>query len=620
MQSFRAVRWGVAAGLLLVIAGLFGMETAPGLAQNPFATNTPRPASEITPTPDPAVGPDAPSDQYALRLWLEPDLVRLAADAVESIAADDARTFRAVQMLQYELSHRFPGSPSQAVLRDDLLQRMLAAPRGTVDMRALVRSYIQEVLNTQGPVAEAGGFAVQMSLVNLDIQDPLDVLVHTLYPAGVSAPAELRYEDYFLMRVDSSGRYQLLTASPVFPVSPYGDVEQISVETIGDLNNDSRDEVALSLRTGSLNKRMMIYGLRNDQFTDLVVPGRTLEYGEIISFLPQQGAINVYHYRYESEAWGCIGEIEVNWTYSANLFRPIVVDPNRQYQPQDSLACRLYAGEPYFSILPTDAVNNIQLILSQASRDEPDSQFALDRAEMLLAMLYALDGQLSAAQESVRLLQARAEPGSWLAQQTEAFTTTLGQSGTTALDLCAALLAASEQGACDIDAVLGRAFEANPLSRGRPVVEQLEERGLPVLETVTISEIGRANREAVNFNLYGASWWAFAPLGESTYTAERIDPPGGFAVAAAPIAFVEAPDNAYNALFGNDPLGALAALNNAATSSPGAPLSPSARYLQAVSYDLSGDRRAARDAYYNLWKDFPTTLWARLAAAHIERR
>lgn len=619
MWSLRLIRWITAACLLVLATLLLSLDTVPSVAQTAFATNTPSASTVATPIPAIASGPEAPSDQYALRLMLEPDLVALLMETVQQLTLDDEHGRRAVQLVQYELQRRFPGSPSQAAQSEELLKLMLNAPRGSVDMRSLVRSYIKNVLNTQGPVAQAGGFAIELFLVNLDITDPLDVIVHTRYPADAVAEADVIYDGYVLMRVNSAGQYELLPASADFPAAPFGDTQQVNLEYFGDVNNDGRDEMVLSVKTSDLNRRLLIYGLRNEEFLDLVVPGRTLDYGEIINFIPEQGAINVLHYRQESEAWGCIGEIEVNWVYNSNLYRPVVVDLNRHYAPQNSLACRLAAGEPYFSLPPTDAINNIQVALSESSRDEPGSQFALDRAEMMLAMLYALDGQLTAAQDSVTTLQARAETGSWLEAQTTAFTTSLGRANVTAIDICAALMAANTNGACDIDAVLGQIFEANPLSRSRPVVEQLEERGLPVLESRAITEVGRANREAVNFNLFGASWWTFAPLGAETYTAERAAALEGLAASTAgPVAFTEAPAMAYTALLTNDATGALSLVNNAELSNPGVPLAPPARYLQALSYDLLADRRGARNAFYNLWLDFPTTFWAKLAAAHLE--
>jgi hypothetical protein len=168
---------------------------------------------------------------------------------------------------------------------------------------------------------------------------------------------------------------------------------------------------------------------------------------------------------------------------------------------------------------------------------------------------------------------------------------------------------------------LARVFEENPLNRDAPVLDQLAARGLGVRETTTISEIGRMDRLVVNFNLYGAGWWAFAPLKPGEYVAELVETPPDFEVVSALPAYVDVPQSAYDALLRDgDVATVLSILDTAVQNHPELPLSPGVRYLQALSYDLAADRVRARDTYFNLWKDFPMTQWGQLAAAHLERR
>jgi hypothetical protein len=607
---------------MIVLLALVGVTLLmPVSAQTPpiFATNTPAPASP-TPLPGPIL-PDGRIDQYALRLWLEKDLINVALSYIAQLTPGDERGWRAVQLVLFELETRFPGAPHQSDQREALIQAMVSAPRGSIDMRHILRPYIEAALNRQGTeesLANYHGFKIDVILMNLDGAAPVDALIHTQYPADAATPADLLYEDYVLAQVDSSGAYHLLDANPDFPAAPYGDVQTIGLERFGDLNGDTLEEMALTLRRGTMNEELLIFGWRNDSFIGLIEPGERLEFGQIRDWT--RDSVQVYHYRAESPAWGCLSEIPLEWRYNANFFRR-VIDPlsNVGYEHQNTLACRLYEAEPFFSEPPADAIAAIERILSQSSRDEPGSQYAYERAQMTLAMLYAVDGQPSAAMDIINALQPEAD--SWLQGQVDAFVTTFSRAGATAVDLCAALLQADLYGACNIDEVLGRAFEANPLSRSRPLGEQLQERGLPVLETVNLSQIGRLDRVAVNFNLFGASWWAFAPLQPDVYSAERIDPPGRFQSATLPLGFVDAPDAAYEALFvDHSAARALTLIDNAARDNPDVPLSPAARYLQALCYDLTADRQPARNAYFNLWSEYFDTLWGQLAAVHLERR
>jgi len=371
----------------------------------------------------------------------------------------------------------------------------------------------------------------------------------------------------------------------------------------------------------SVNQELMIYGLRNNMFTNLIVSGETIAFGELGDWASDPAGLTITSYRLESLAWGCLSEIETTYEYISNYFRPVVINPNLDYVFQNSLACRLYEAEPFFSIPPAEAIEIVEDILAQSSRDEPDSQAALQRAEMVLAVLYALEGQPAAALDLVTMLQSEAAPGSWLESQVTIFISMMGQSSITALDLCAALTTPDGTGACDVNQVLERALTDFPLNRDDPIPDQLALRGLAVLETRTISQIGRADRLAVLLDLPGVGWWAFAPLEQDDYVAERIDPPVSDAPDATPIIFLDAPQGAVDALLSTDDTRAvLARIDTVIQNNPGVPLSPQARYLQALAYDLAANRTRARDGYFSLWEDYPQTLWGQLAAAHLERR
>jgi hypothetical protein len=240
---------------------------------------------------------------------------------------------------------------------------------------------------------------------------------------------------------------------------------------------------------------------------------------------------------------------------------------------------------------------------------------------MVLAMLYALDGQPGRALEVAQGLAEVAGSGSWLESQTNTFIAAISLPSTTSLSLCAALTAADDFPACDIDSVLARLFRERPVMRDEPMIDQLEARGIPVLESVMVSEIGLADRLVLNLDLAGASWWAFAPVDPEYYIAERSDPPGRFEAAVFPLAAVDVPQAGYDALLlENDLRGALTVLDTVIQDNPGLPLSPAARYFDALLHDLSGDRQGARERYFGLWRELPTNLWGQLAGHHLERR
>jgi hypothetical protein len=141
------------------------------------------------------------------------------------------------------------------------------------------------------------------------------------------------------------------------------------------------------------------------------------------------------------------------------------------------------------------------------------------------------------------------------------------------------------------------------------------------MDSRVITEVGKLNREAVHFFLGGDHWWAFAPLEKDTYLAEKIDPPAGalFPTPAPPV--IDPPDSAYRAFLGDgNPATTLNILDNTVRTNPNSALASSGYFLQALSYDLLGDRTSARVSYFTLWSADPQSIWGQLAAAHLEKR
>jgi hypothetical protein len=608
--------------LLLTLIGslLLAWPLTPITAQETFvfATNTPRAES----VPAVVLTPEPPLERYALRLWLEQDLLTVIQNQVRLLTPGDAERERAIRLLQYELQWRFPGAPRYAAHREPLLEAMLAAPRGSVDMRSVVRLYVTDWLNQALPsfdsaaTFELDGFLIEIAPANLDRIPPLDAILHTRYPAHAVEPDELIYEDYVLAQIDPQGTYRIFNAAPAFPAAPLGDIHTIRLERIGNLNDDELDELAVSVESSNVNQRMEIYGWRNGEIVSLVEPGQALQFGEILDWTRNSTTITVSQYRVESAAWGCLGEVPVKWAWNSNFFRPTI--DTEGYAFAGSIACLLYGAEPFFEGPPQDSINTIQSILAVSTGEEVEPA---RRAAMIVAMLNYLDGRDEAALDTVEQLQISAEPGSWLAQQAEAFLSAAEQPDSTPVQICAALEAASEYGACDVDQLLARLFSEQPLRRDEPIEEQLSDMGISVLDMLTVSEVGRFNRQAVHFNLAGHRWWQFAPLATEVYTAEKIAAPPGYELLATPPAEVTPPAAAYDALMAQgDVTSTLNVLNNAVLANPGARLSPAVRYLQALGYDLLADRVTARQSYLSLWLADTETIWGQLAAVHLERR
>lgn len=605
-------------------------------AQVIFVTNTPVP-SQVFPAP-----PAADFERYALRLWREADWVELLIAQVEQLADDQASTADqalAILFTQHALAQRFPNAPTQPAQRDRLLRAMLDAPRGLVDLRVVARPALVDLLNAQTalPIDETplqiGDFVVMLRPLNLDTREPVDVLIHVRAPMGAAeqttdAPTNIRYEDLFPVVRMPDGRLALPDGVHLLPAAPFGEPavifdqppfafsrQTLALGRAGDLNEDGRDELAVLLTTkNAINQELRVVGWRENRLVNLVLPGERLIFGRLVDWPLGSTTFQVALYRLESAAWNCVSALDVTWAWSLNFFRPTA---GEAYQPLDSVGCDLVALEPIFARPPQESITAMNAILLNAQPNEPGT----DRARMALAMLHLLAGQPDQAQTQLDILRPLIGLDDWVTGQVEAFQNVARRADTTPLDVCAGLMAERPNAACNVDQALAQLFTQRPLLRAAPLVQQLEALGLVIDEVVTVSEVGRLDRQVIRFNLTGASWWAFAPTTDDLYVPTPTESPVPVITALPVRTQLDAPLTAYQLLLvENDPQAALTALSNAINTAPGVPLSPAARYLQAMCYDLLGDRLNSRRAYYDLWAAFPADVWGRLAAAQLEQR
>lgn len=597
--------------LLLLIGISLSAVNLPGYAQDApplaFATNTPRPQ------PTPVTTPAAPIDRYALRIWRPEALVEALHHHVRQLSPGTTEIQKIVRLLQFELAWRFPRVDVSEY--DEAFQAMLDAPPGSMDMRDVVWSYVERLMNDrsgQVMMPEQIAFQIDILPANIDGRGARDAVLHVRYP-DTDAPTV--FESYIPAVIDEAGNYRLLPA-PDLPAAPAVDVESVVLVGIGDFNGNGLDELALSLDVGGINDELRIYEARSGILTGIVQPGVPLYFGELVDGLQGSGDITVLLYRIESAAWNCLGEQEVTWRWNANFYRPAPASEGFFFQNTPN--CLFYGAEPLFAVPPAEALTTINEVMTFVP-DEADP--AGQRAQLIAAMIRALDGDFGTALAQVLDLETRAEPGSWLAQQTAAFITALSDQNVTPLQVCAALVEASPHGACNVDDALEQLLERQPLRRDLPVDEQLAALGIDVLDQTTVAQVGRVDREVVRFNLAGNRWWAFAPLDREFYTAERFEPQPGFEPVAPPVPVLVASPRMLDALLvERDPALVLNILENMQRENPQAAISPEIRYLQALSYDLLADRSRARQAYYSLWQENPLSIWAQLAADHLEQR
>lgn len=629
---------------LLLILGQFPLTAqdvvfatnTPSAAVPLFATNTPAssviPAASTThPTAAPLLlatntpqaemlgaAPDAPADRYALRRWDDNNLTLAWIDQVHHIAANDTDRILALQLFQWEVARRFPGTPHSTANRAALLQAMLAAPLGTVDMRPVIRPYIEAALNTLKPEfikpISVGyqDFSITIAPANLDGRAGKGAVVFASYIPDNGNPA---FRDVAIALIDSQGVYRVPQTQSAYPVIG---AQILGSALVDNLNGDGINELTLTVKVpDEVNNRFYIYGWRNGVVTNLVEPGKQVFYQGTPETLSDGSGFTLEEYRIEDPAWNCFASRTVTWRWQSNFFRPPATLPN--FAPRNSVACRLSAVEPLYALSPSDALRTIGNLTAQAGPDDAD---AAGRAAMMVAMLNVLDNKPDVALQQITQLSTGAQPGTWLYEQVEAFKKAAAQPNTTPLVICAALQQASQHGACDVNAVLTRLFKEQPFNREQSIEEQAATLGLRVVQQTTIHEVGRVDRPAYLFDLAGNQWWTFAPLGKQQYIAEAIPTPIGFElpIPALPTVLTP-PQTAYDALLERDnPAEVLNILDTLQRNRPGTPLDSAARFLQALSYDLLADRRHAQPAYYSLWHDDSTSVWGQLAAAHLERR
>lgn len=607
----RRIGFGLLGLLFVLVLPLMLHSTTD--AQPIFVTNTPRPS------PVAAITADAPADQYAVRMWTESALVETLIGQVIQLAGGEAEQEAAIRLTLYELNRRFPDAPRNIEDRNRLLEAMLTAPAGTVDLRIAARPYVVERLDDS--LLESGdvtvdNFRVIASSVNFNGDGITDALLHIIYPADIER--EPLYNDFVPVLGTEAGIFELPPGVEAIPAAPYADIEAVMLTRGGDLNQDTRDEFALTITTDALNDELRIFGLRSGAVVDLVLPGAPLRYGEI-NIWPEDGrTLAVAEYRLASERWQCVSALDVTWQWERNFYRP-ASELNAAYEPLPSVGCQVAAEEPLYVQSVENAIEAVEAALDDTSLFRRGA----DRAGMALAMLYLLAGEEGQAGDQAAGLLEQLDENDWLRTQLNAFTVAAAEPDANPITVCAALEEAARSAfndetvaACDVDQVLQQFFVENPIPLDANLVDALEALGLPVQQTVTVTQVGFLPRQVVDFALPGAGWWSFAPTGDEVFVPTPTDPPVETITTITTAEPASVPQAALDALLVDDrPADALTALENVSR-----PLSVQAQYVQALAYDLTGNRTAARRAYYDLWVNFPGSVWGQLAGAHLERR
>ena len=593
-----------------------GNATDSGSSPMIFATNTP----DGMVSDSGSNSPEAPLFNYGMRIWLEDDFVEMVLNQSSMLEAGDENTQFAVNLLLYEMEQRFPSAPTDPVKRQELIAALISAPVGSLDMRQILRPFIQETIDSNPGefLIEANGFSISLTPANLDGTGELDRVVEVLYERdGV-----VRYKEYLLATANDSGSYTLLTTTYDLPAAPHGGVNDVMIEHMRDVNADTLDELVLRVDDGMASDRFYIIEARNGRAVDLVDPEAVLRVGEVINWSLDTATgsapdLVVYEYQTVSEYpdWVCINQKEYTWVFERNLYRQ-TQDLNAQFTNIDSLGCTLGAID-LFSLPVSEAITTVEAALLEYGFDAPDS----NRALMTLAMLYVLTGRLDDARNTAGSIITVDDDTTWESRQANALIRATNAAGNTALDICEAVAIASEYPACDVNAVIGTYLDLIELSTEEDLIEQLESAGLPVLESVVISEIGRADRIVVLFSVFDSEWWGFYEGSGDTYNHEPANAPTGFEEASFPLALVEAPQSAIDALLVDDnPARVLTILENLVSENPDTPLTPSALYMQALAYEFTGDRDSAREIYYTLWEIYPDEIWGIISAEHLELR
>lgn len=614
-----------------------------GSAGTFFATNTPAPNLAVPttinePETTPAetnnaqsasselvtiAAPSAPLDNYALRIWLEADLLQLVRQQIALVDAASSEAQLALQLTLYELAQRYPQAPTNSATRQQIILDMLSAPRGTIDMRGFVRPFIEAALNAD-PTAtslEVAGFDVTLTPAQIDNRNNdlgQDAVVNIRFN---DAERGLLYDDYLIAVRRADGGYTFLNTTYGLTAAPFGEVEAILLRRVEDVNRDGLAEMVLRVDDAQVNDRLLIVGFRNDEAQNLVEPLSDIRLGSILSWplddLAQLPPLTVQNLAVISDEpdWPCLGAQQITWTYELNFYRAGA--PAGEPQRIESLGCTLLEAEPLFGIEVVQAIDTLERALLTYTLDAPGSE----RALLYLAMLYVISGRVDDARNTAQQV-GNTTQSTWARQQANALLQALdSEAGISSLAVCEALNRGAQAPACDTNAVLGRFLARLTLRTDTDLVLQLEGAGLPIGEVVTVSEIGRADRQSVSFNILGTTFWAFSPQADGTYLPEIVPPPPGFAPADEPSGFLEVPEAALEALFfDDDPLRALDIIENLERNNPDQVLSPAAQYAKALAYDLTGNRDAARQTYYDTWSRFVGTIFANLSAEHLSLR
>lgn len=586
-----------------------------------FATNTPVGAM---PSADSEImietGPQDILFNYGMRFWLEADFVQLVFDQIQSLDFESDEAKLVANLLLYELESRFPSAPNNPEQRLQLINAMINTPAGSLDMRQILHPLIQIAIdnNLGSTVFEVEGFAIELTEVNLDGLGEIDRIVHVSY----ADDGELLYDEYLLATANDSGSFTILPMSYDLPAVPFGDIDGVSLEYLQDVNRDGIDELVLGVDDGGASDHFYIIEHRNGRAVDLVDPSIELRVGNIVNWnVNSEGSAVPVLTVLETQAnsaypdWQCNSQIEYTWRYERNLYRRSQ-DLNARYNQVDSMGCTLSDANLFVLPVP-EAISTVESAILEYGFDAPSG----NRALMTLSMLYVLTGRLDDARNTAASTITVDDDTTWESIQGNALIQATNASGNTAIDICEAVAMASEFPACDMNAVLGNVLSVLNLDTDADLETQLNDLGLPVLESVVVSQVGQADRIAVSFNLFATEWWGFYDGRDGLYRVEPIEAPINVAEASFPQALLSAPQNAIDALFvDNNPARVLTILDNIVTEKPDIPLSPSALYLQALAHEISGDRERAREDYYTIWDRYRDSFWGDIAAPHLELR
>lgn len=613
------MRYVFACVLLLGALTVGAVTTAQNSTPIPIVTNTPRGVPALpelatnTPRP-PTATPRTPADfnVFALRLWSSADGVQLAEDQLrllnETGSRDAALTAR---LAVYELSVRYPDALRNEANQERLLPLMLSAPRGTVDMRPVVRRYVERIVsenpdtvNPERPASyTVGAFRVDVTPLNASPLTETEVMLAVRTPPD-APPDERLYDDVVLARYTEANALAIYPATPDYPAAPFNSVQAVALAQMGDLNGDGADEIAVAVQyRDQLNDDLYVYGVRGDRAVELTVPDERMRFGGTPTW--DAGAIQLNEQIPQAGSfWGCAQQQAVTWAWGNNVFVPQL----GAMSDGEGLACDLDAMGNLFAQAPTDALTSIEFAY------EPDAatpDFAA-RVELVAAVLHLLNAQPeSAVVRASAVIQA--EANNTRTAQAEALLAAVGENRPP-LAVCADY----DGDLCQLDAVVGRLL-SEPFSEDSDVEAQLEARGLPVQQVITLEEVGRRSRPAAQLALGdGSVWVVLSPSGDGR-VATVTEPPPGFAPPPPAPMQTTVTANLLPLLLTSDDRTPVVTALDTLEADVGA-LPPELGFLRAFANDLSGNRQVARRQYFDLWQSDPDGVWGQFAARHLERR